>query len=136
MKRKFTKYPSSYVTASYSEASLNSAPTKPRSNEFNLIASDGDWKCIAPLTHNAAKWFASIGGKKGKWAIAYDDDRYFNHYLDRGPIYIFVNTSRPSQKYCYSAATGYFYDINDRAVSDDVIEAFFSEHPKFSKIYE
>lgn len=129
-----------YVYTRHSNSKLFRQQWTPTEDEYEVIATDGTWKCVQPLTHKAAVYFGRLGAK-ARWDISYiDDPRWFNQFVkNHGPVYIFYNESVPSEKYAYSPdftlskGRVLFSDIND--IITDPTE-FISEHPNFAYLFE
>lgn len=138
MKRTFTVYPSSINAAS----ETSGAAMRRKKREFEakakegseLLATDGDWELWTPNTFEASVYLAGRGGDKARWDTAYEGQgsRWFDIYTERGPLYIFIKTSDPSQKYQYHPATDSFYDKYDRQADFD---SFIDEHPRFAEFF-
>lgn len=116
--RHFTKYPSSYVKASF--YANDAVPTR-----------DGEWEMWKPATFEKVCELAELGGTKATWDIAYDK-MWFDNCNEKGPIYIFVNTAT-GEKYASCPATKtWFFDENDMNLGKDAFISFLDQHPKFA----
>ena len=129
-----------YVYARHSNSKLLRQQWTPAEDEYEVVATDGAWKCVKPLTHKAAVYFGRLGAK-AKWDISYSDNpTWFNSFVkNNGPVYIFYNESDPSEKYAYSPDVTLsngrvlFSDIDDYII--DPAE-FISDHPNFAYLFE
>lgn len=85
-------------------------------NESDILeASDLDgWIVASPKTHFAAKWWS----KGTRWCTGMASKNYFNSYMDKGPLRIFI--SPDGIKYQAHVATLSFCDASDRRVADSV----------------
>lgn len=102
-----------------------------------FLEEDGDWEVWQPLTKAGSVSLARQGGTKARWCTAYEgDDYYWNRYTKRGPLYIFINTKDPSQKYQLHFESDSWYDIDDHGLGMDKFYEFCAEHPNISKLFE
>lgn len=116
MKRTFTKYPSNYVRASFFM------------NDEVPLARDGEWTMYSPTTFDACAKLS----EGSSWATGIDE-RYFNQYVNKGPLYIFVNESTGEKFQSHPATGSWFYDENDVKLGKQALGEFLDEHPKFIK---
>ena len=127
--RRFTVHP---VVASETSGAAVRKRRRLNPDEANLIATDGTWEMWEPLTFEGSVKLAGKGGKKAVWDTAYEDGGYFyfDQYMKRGPLYIFINTANPEEKYQYHEATNSFFNQYDGYAD---LEAFMCEHPTFAE---
>ena len=101
-----------------------------------FIAEDGEWECWQPLTYEGSISLARTGGSKAKWCTAYEgNDYYWNSYTKRGPLYIFLNTTNPAEKYQLHIPSNSWYDIDDRSIGMNAFYKFLDEHPGFAEAF-
>lgn len=102
-----------------------------------FIAEDGEWECWQPLTYEGSISLARTGGTKASWCTAYEgNDHYWTSYTQRGPLYIFLNTSDPGEKYQLHIPSKSWYDINDRSKGMNAFYEFLSNHPNFAEYFD
>ena len=101
----------------------------------SFLCSDGVWECWTPLTHAGSISLAQSGGEKARWCTAYtNNDYYFNYYTQGnrgGPLYIFLNTSNPEEKYQLHFESNSWFDIEDNSLGMDQFYEFISDKPAF-----
>jgi len=158
MKRKFTKYPSSYIQASAkSRRAWKQFNGEPTSDEAVKLAEDGGLELWQPLTFEGAVKLARIGSRidnhggidwdaVGRWDTSAEGQgsRFFDIYSKMAPLYIFINRSDPHEKYQFwpgslAGKNDLLADIRDRVLSGSALDEFFEEHPKFAEclnVYE
>ena len=103
-----------------------------------LLIEDGDWQVWTPLTYAGSISLARTGGNKASWCTAYEgNDHYWRSYSSKGPLYIFINTKNPNEKYqTHFQTDSWFYDINDRELGKTAFLNFCAEHPKIGTFFE
>lgn len=102
-----------------------------------FIASDGTWEVWQPLTKAGSVSLARHGGEKAKWCTAYEgDDYYWKQYTKQGPLYIFINTANPKEKYQLHFESNSWYDISDRSQGMRAFYEFCEQHPAFQEAFE
>lgn len=102
-----------------------------------FVVEDGEWEVWTPLTYAGSISLARQGGTKASWCTAYEgDDYYYKRYTNRGPLYIFLNTSDPNQKYQLHFESNSWYDINDSSIGMHAFYQFASEHPAIGEYFE
>jgi len=102
-----------------------------------LLARDGDFELWTPLTYEGSVSLAQAGGVKARWCTAYNgDDSYYKSYTAEGPLYIFINTKSPSEKYqSCPAAESWFFNIEDRELGKRELYIFLAQHPAISSVF-
>ena len=148
MKRRFTKYPSNYIGAA---SETSGAANRRRKREFEqkaregaeLLATDGEWELWTPHNYEASIYISRMGigndyTNRPRWDTAHEGyDYYFKSYNDRGPLYIFVNTANPAEKYqSHPASKLWFVDINDHVYDEQALIDFLDEHPAFAEFFD
>ena len=100
-------------------------------DDKKFLVEDGVWEVWQPLTYAGSISLAREGGTKASWCTAYEgDDYYYRRYTRQGPLYIFLNTSDPKEKYQLHFESHSWYDINDRSLGlNTFYNQFCSEHP-------
>lgn len=102
-----------------------------------FIAEDGEWECWQPLTYEGSISLARTGGTKASWCTAYEgNDHYWTSYTQRGPLYIFLNTTDPGEKYQLHIPSKSWYDINDRSKGMNAFYSFLEQHPNFAEYFD
>ena len=97
-----------------------------------LLAKDGVWELWQPLTYAGSISLARWGGQKAEWCTAYEgDDSYWRSYIRQGPLYIFINTSNPDEKYQLHFESDSWYDFYDTDLGIEDFYEFLSNHSKF-----
>ena len=147
MKRTFTKYPSNYIGAA---SETSGAAMRRKKKEFEqrakegaeLLAKDGEWELWTPHSYEASIYIARKGigndyTNRPRWDTAHEgNDHYFNYFNNRGPLYIFINTANPSEKYqSHPDSKLWFVDIHDRNQGKEALIDFLDEHPAFDKFF-
>jgi len=122
MKRTFTKYPSNYVRAT--KFFYDDTP----------VTTDGSWKLYMPATFEAAKSLAKMGGTTAIWDTSYTP-YYFDTYMEKGPLFIFVNTSTGEKYQSHPATRSWLYDANDRNLGKQALIDFLDSHPNFADVF-
>lgn len=98
---------------------------------------DGAWEVWSPLTYPGSISLAREGGTKATWCTAYEgDDYYYKRYTRQGPLYIFLNTSDPNEKYQLHFESNSWFDINDHSLGMRKFYAFCEEHPAIQEYFE
>ena len=106
-------------------------------SDKKFIAEDGEWECWQPLTYEGSISLARTGGTKASWCTAYEgNDHYWTSYTKRGPLYIFLNTSDPGEKYQLHIPSKSWYDINDRSKGMNAFYEFLDNHPNFAEYFD
>lgn len=105
--------------------------------DAELLVTDGSWELWTPHTFEASIYLARKGADRDHWArwdTAYEGNgsRYFDQFVKKGPLYIFINKADPTDKYQYHAETNSFYDWNDRPAD---FKSFICEHPAFAEFF-
>ena len=101
-----------------------------------FLVEDGDWEVWQPLTYAGSISLARQGGTKASWCTAYEgDDHWYQRYTRKGPLYIFLNTKDPHQKYQLHFETDSWYDINDNQKWMPAFYAFCGEHPAIAEFF-
>ena len=102
-----------------------------------FICEDGDWEVWKPLTYEGSISLARTGGVKARWCTAYEgNDNYWRSYSAKGPLYIFINTQNPHEKYQLHIPTKSWYDINDDSQGMNAFYQFCGEHRVIGEIFE
>lgn len=102
-----------------------------------FITDDGEWECWQPLTYEGSISLARTGGTKASWCTAYEgNDRYWISYTQRGPLYIFLNTANPEEKYQLHIPTKSWYDIHDHSKGMSAFYEFLENHPNFAEYFD
>jgi len=111
-----------------------------------LLAKDGVWEMWQPLTHAGSISLARWGGKKAFWCTAHQGtSQYWEQHIEHSPMYIFINTSDPGEKYQLQFTPtnerGYdeyaeWYDFNNDEQPLSSFHAFMKKHPKFSNLLD
>ena len=107
-----------------------------------LLVEDGDWQVWTPLTYAGSISLARWGGEKASWCTAYEgNDSWYRSYTSKSPLYIFINTKNPGEKYQTNFGRGpgdesWFYDIHDREQGKEAFLNFCAAHPKIGKFFE
>jgi len=102
-----------------------------------FIEEDGEWECWQPLTYEGSISLARTGGTKASWCTAYEgNDNYWLSYTKRGPLYIFLNTTDPSEKYQLHIPTKSWYDIHDHSRGMNAFYDFLEKHPNFANYFD
>jgi len=105
-------------------------------DDKEFCVEDGDWEVWKPLTYPGSISLAREGGTKATWCTAYEgDDYYWRSYSRRGPLYIFLNTKNPNEKFQLHFESNSWYDINDRSKGLAQFYKFCSEHPNFQAYF-
>lgn len=106
-------------------------------DDKKFIVEDGVWEVWQPLTYPGSISLAREGGTKASWCTAYEgDDFYYNRYTREGPLYVFLNTSDPKEKYQLHFESDSWYDINDNSLGLRAFYKFCSEHPAIGEYFE
>lgn len=113
--RRFTKYPSNYVRASF------------YANDVIPVARDGEWEMYSPVTYKACR---KLGGDT-HWYVACSDPRWFDVYAAKGPVYIFINKSTGEKYASHPATKNWLMDVKDRNLGEEALASFLDEHPNF-----
>lgn len=104
-----------------------------------FIAQDGVWELWTPKTHAGSMSLARWGGTQARWCTAAEKDYYWNHYTTgrngETPLYIFINTSNPAEKYQLHQNSHSWYDINDNSLRMSAFYKFLSDKPVFSDFF-
>lgn len=101
-----------------------------------FLVEDGDWEVWKPLTYAGSISLARTGGVKASWCTAYEGDPYYyERYTRKGPLYIFINTKDPNEKYQLHFETRSWYDIRDSSLGMDAFYTFCSEHPLIADFF-
>ena len=107
------------------------------SEDKEFIVEDGEWEVWKPLTYAGSISLARTGGQKASWCTAYEgNDNYWRSYTAKGPLYIFINTADPSEKYQLHFPTNSWYDINDSSKGMNAFYRFCAEHPAIAAAFE
>lgn len=102
-----------------------------------FLVNDGEWEVWQPLTYAGSISLAREGGHKASWCTAYEgNDHYWQSYTSKGPLFIFLNTSNPDEKYQLHLQTNSWYDIDDRSQGMDAFYDFCAQHPKIGKFFK
>ena len=102
-----------------------------------FLVEDGVWEVWQPLTYPGSISLAREGGTKAEWCTAYEgDDYYYNRYTRQGPLYVFLNTSDPKEKYQLHFESHSWYDIKDNSLGLNAFYRFCSEHPAIGEYFE
>lgn len=102
-----------------------------------FLVEDGDWEVWQPLTYQGSISLARTGGTKASWCTAYEgNDNYWQSYTRRGPLYIFINTKDPNEKYQLHFDSNSWYDIHDCSRGMEAFYKFASEHPAIEQLFE
>ena len=116
---------------------LKKSAHKAGDKDKKLLAKDGEWELWRPLTQAGSISLARWGGVKADWCTAYEDkDTHWKDYIDEGPLYIFINTSDPGEKYQVSLARNEFNDIDNIELRMDGFYRFIGKHPNFNKFFK
>lgn len=100
------------------------------------IATSGDWELWTPLTYEGSISLARTGGEKASWCTAYEgNDGYYNEYSSQGPLYIFLNSKDPGEKYQVHFQSRQFCDIDDRNLGMSEFYKFIGDKPEFQEIF-
>ena len=118
MKRRFTKYPSNYVRASF------------MFTDEHPIATEGEWEMWEPATFDAMRQLAS----GTRWATAYDK-YYFDTYMNYGPLYVFINNTTGEKYMSNPESKSWLYDADDRSLGKQALIDFLDSHPKFADVF-
>lgn len=109
-------------------------------SDKEFLAQDGVWELWKPLTHAGSVALSEVGGDKARWCTAYaGNDYYFNHYTKNysdGNLYIFINTSDPSEKYQLHFDSNSWYDRNDTSLGMNNFYQFIADKPVFSNFFK
>lgn len=106
-------------------------------DDKKFCVADGVWEVWQPLTKAGSISLAQAGGHKARWCTAYDgDDHWWNSYTSRGPLYIFLNTTNPDEKYQLHFQSDSWFDIDDRSLGMPAFYQFCSEHPAIGDYFE
>lgn len=98
---------------------------------------DGVWEVWTPLTYPGSISLAREGGTKATWCTAYEgDDYYYKRYTRQGPLYIFLNTSDPNEKYQLHFESESWFDIGDRRLGMPAFYTFCDEHPAIKEFFD
>lgn len=101
-----------------------------------FIASSGDWELWTPLTYEGSISLARTGGEKASWCTAYEGrDGYYVEYSSQGPLYIFLNTKNPGEKYQVHFQSHQFCDIDDRNLGMSEFYKFIGDKPEFQEAF-
>lgn len=106
-------------------------------SDKKFLVEDGDWEVWQPLTHAGSISLARTGGEKATWCTAYEgDDYYWKSYSRRGPLYIFINTKDPKEKYQLHFESNSWYDIEDVSKGMNKFYEFCAEHPDIGDFFK
>ena len=90
---------------------------------------------VIPKTEFAAQywgrgtnWCTAYGDPKGKWP-----ERTSQFEIYSKPLYIWIDKT-DGEKYQFHLSTGQYMDKNDRKLSDEKLEYFFTKHPVVKKL--
>ena len=97
-------------------------------NDAIPVATDGEWEMWKPTTFETCKELA--GG--ARWCFANGDGRWFDTYINRGPLYIFVNKNTGEKYASHPETKSWFFDADDRNRGKEVFISFLDEHPNFA----
>ncbi len=101
-----------------------------------LLAKDGIWELWQPVTYAGSISLARQGGAKAHWCTAYEgDDSYWTRYSKKGPLYIFINTTDPEEKYQLHIESEQFCDFSNYNSELDGFYHFISDKPNFQPIF-
>ena len=121
--------------------------------DITELVSDGDWTVYTPNTWAGAialamegvdtsrpytGYNASEDNMKATWCTAGESsDHWYQHYTSKGPLYVFINSNDPINKYQSCPASGsWFFDKHDREQGKQAFLNFCSEHPKIGDFFE
>ena len=103
-------------------------------NDKKFLAKEGSWELWQPLTYAGSISLARQGGAKAGWCTAFEgNDKKWAEYTANGSLYIFINTSDPSEKYQVQFESKEFCDFNNEKMSMVDFADFISDMPKFQK---
>jgi hypothetical protein len=87
-------------------------------------------KLDVPMTEEAAK----ILGRGTKWCTAAEKNNMFDHYNEKGPLYVWRDKS--GDKYQIHFPTIQFMDSRDNPISHEQFMYFRTKHPVLSKLFK
>lgn len=116
------------------------------------LVSDGTWTVYTPKTWAGAISLAMEGVDKNRqytgygcednmkatWCTAGESsDHWYRHYTSRGPLYVFINSNDPINKFQSCPAAGsWFFDKHDHEQGKRAFLNFCEEHPKIGDFFE
>jgi hypothetical protein len=83
-----------------------------------------------PMTVNAAK----ILGRGTKWCTAAEKNNMFDHYSEKGPLYVWRDKS--GDKFQFHFKSSQFMDSRDNPISHEQFMYFRTKHPVLSKMFK
>lgn len=93
-------------------------------NEAELVYSGPTYQMWTPTTYAASCTL----GKGTRWCTAYsDDDSYYCRYSEKGPLYIIINKSNPSEKYQFHFETNSFMNAEDTPLTSEEAGKLFDD---------
>lgn len=93
-------------------------------NDSELIYSGPIYQMWTPTTYAASCTL----GKGTRWCTAYsDDDSWYRRYVEKGPLYVIINKSNPSEKYQFHFETNSFMNADDKGLSSDEVGKLFED---------
>ncbi len=121
--------------------------------DITELVSDGTWTVYTPNTWAGAISLAMEGvdktrpytgysaddsNRKAEWCTAGESsDHWYQHYTAKGPLYVFINSSDPINKFqSCPAARSWWFDKHDHEHGKQAFLNFMSEHPKIGQFFE
>lgn len=121
--------------------------------DITELVSEGDWTVYTPNTWAGAIALAMEGvdtsrpytgygapddNRKAEWCTAGEkDSHWYNHYTSRGPLYVFINSKDPINKFQSCPASGsWWFDKYDHEHGKRAFLDFCSEHPVIGDFFE
>ena len=116
---------------------LRKAAHRAGDRDKKFLCEDGDWELWTPLTYAGSISLARMGGAKAEWCTAYEgDESYWDQYTDDGPLYIFIDTTNPENKYQLHFESEQFCDFSDDNMGIDGFSEFLADKPNFSEFFQ
>ena len=83
------------------------------SKDYHVVYQDKDWTVYVPDTYAGSCTL----GKGTSWCTAYsENDEYYIHYTEQGPLYIVINNHDKSEKYQFHFESNSFMDKDDESI--------------------
>ena len=87
-------------------------------DDIKKLYEDDEWLVLIPLSHEADCYW----GSNTHWCTAYrDDDEWFTHYSNKGPLYININ-KKTGEKYQFHFESDQFMDKMDKDIKTPVLK--------------
>lgn len=102
-----------------------------------LLGRDGIWELWQPKTYAGSIALARKGGAKAGWCTAWEgDDHNYRRYTSEGPLYIFIDTTNPRNKYQIHFPTKQFCSFENSNKGMTGFEKFLADKPTFQEILD